>query len=245
MIQSLSRAFEILRLVSASPDGLRLYELADRMGLQRTTVHNLAGSMIKENMLAKADGSRYILGGGIEELYMAQEQRAGRLHLESALLELQRKHPEASLIYSELRGGDIFGTIHIPSGTDSEIQYPSNMELNPYWTVCGMVFLAFLPHDAAQQIYQKHPFEYKGIEAWKNRDALDAALEQLKVSGVAESPVTPADTLKLGIPVWNRRNSLSGAITFTVLRDKNNSDNIREFILKDISTTVDKIKSGV
>lgn len=44
-IQSVQRAFDLLELVAASPEGARLSELADGAGLNRSTSHNLLASL--------------------------------------------------------------------------------------------------------------------------------------------------------------------------------------------------------
>ena len=73
MIQVLSRTTEILKYVAESDKGLRLYELTELMGLKRSTVHNVASSMVHEGLLLKS-GSNYQIGPLIKELYLTQRE---------------------------------------------------------------------------------------------------------------------------------------------------------------------------
>ena len=69
MVQAISRAANILKLVADSPDGLRLFELADLMDLKRTTVFNLADTLVQEGLLSREPDTRYVLGPTVGELY--------------------------------------------------------------------------------------------------------------------------------------------------------------------------------
>ena len=69
MVQAVVRASKILQLVAESSDGLRLYELADLMGLKRTTVFNLADTLVEEELLTRDRDTRYLIGPAVGKLY--------------------------------------------------------------------------------------------------------------------------------------------------------------------------------
>ncbi len=245
MIQALTRAFEIMRLTAASANGIRLYELADRMNLKRTTVFNLAATLVSEGMLEKRGGARYVLGPGVREMYLCQERNTGKEALVEQLLELQRKYPAASVCYTERSGGDFLGKIYVPDGIDSKVQYPENMEIDPFWSVAGLLFFALLPDETLRKVLHKHPFEFKGIEVWKSYDNFIAVARKAEADGFSESPASPPEILKFGVPVMTGRNSLRGVITLTFGKNKSKWNRIREFVLDDIFATAEKIKTGV
>lgn len=242
MVQAISRGFELLRLVSGSSGGLRLYELAERMGLKRTTVFNIAKTLVKEGMLEKDEDSRYRLGSGMAELSRPHELSQHLKAVGKGLLELKRELSEGSYIYSELRGDEIVGIFSIGGNVDDGLLCPENMYLNPYYTVCGMVFMSFMPGDMLLGLKMKYPFEYKGIEVWRSEGNLLRALEETRGRGYAESPATPVNNSKFGIPVFKRSGMLQGVITA----------NFREVIpagrladtLKILLATAEKITQG-
>jgi len=178
-------------------------------------------------------------------MYLSQERAAGQEFLVEQLVELQRKYPEVSVCYTELSGGDFLGRIYVPSGIDCQAQYPENMEIDPYWSVAGLIFFALLPDEMLRKVLHKHPFEFKGVEAWKTYDNFIAACRKAGADGYSESPVSPPNMLKFGVPVMTGRNSLRGVITLTFSNNKEKWNRIRDFILDDIFATAEKIKTGV
>ena len=244
MVQALSRAFEIVRLVADSERGLRLYEIADKIGLKRTTVYNLASTLVEEGVLIKLNDSRYQLGAMIDELARKQTQKSMSRHRERILLELHDAYPESSIVYSEVAGSDIVGKLYIHTGADAEIQIPENMQLSPYKTVCGLFYFGFLADDVLQGIKRKYPFEYWGLDTWKDEDELGKAVKKSVEDGYSESPETPEDILKFGVPVFEKGGSLSGVITFSLNKQKAKWEKRKTKIIDDIKTSAEKICKG-
>ncbi|MGI9606643.1 MAG: IclR family transcriptional regulator [Acidimicrobiales bacterium] len=82
-VQSLERAFSILRALSLGPAGVT--DLSDRTGLPKSTVSRLLSSLESERAVRQnADGS-YQLGGGIAELGSA-------LRVGQSLIDIARPH---------------------------------------------------------------------------------------------------------------------------------------------------------
>jgi DNA-binding IclR family transcriptional regulator len=61
LIQSVQRAVQILDVVSQSPDGLRLKEVAEQVGLGSTTVHNILNTLCELGLIRQSH-TRYQLG---------------------------------------------------------------------------------------------------------------------------------------------------------------------------------------
>ncbi|CAB3797862.1 IclR family transcriptional regulator [Pararobbsia alpina] len=71
--QTIHRAIRALKLVAAQPErGLRLVDVAEKMGLERPTAHRLLKALTEERMLVQHPGSRrYSLGALLFELGLA------------------------------------------------------------------------------------------------------------------------------------------------------------------------------
>jgi DNA-binding IclR family transcriptional regulator len=243
MVQAISRALKIVRLVSESENGLRLYELADIMELKRTTVYNLAATLVKEGMLVKMSDCSYQLGSLLEELASKQGQKSMKLNLEKKLLDLHKIYPESSIIYSEAKCNDIRVKIYIPSGVGAKVQNAVNMQINPYNTVCGLFYFGLLPDDILQEIKRKYPFEYWGMDYWKGTQFFKKIVQKSLKDGFSESPATPVDILKYGVPVFELGGALSGVITFTI--NKNNIEQTQiAKILNDLKAYSQQITEG-
>lgn len=73
-VQVLARAGELLRLLKHSPGGVTQVELANRLGLARTTVHRILHALVAEGLVQQSGRSgRYRLGPEI--LQMAEAAR--------------------------------------------------------------------------------------------------------------------------------------------------------------------------
>jgi DNA-binding IclR family transcriptional regulator len=104
-IQVISRAAEILRLLQAAPTGLNQAEIAERIGLARTTVHRILGALEAEGLVAAVGPRiRFRLGPEIPRLADAArhalvvdmrpylEQLSRELHETVDLSVLERDH---------------------------------------------------------------------------------------------------------------------------------------------------------
>ena len=124
MIQSLQRAFDIVRHVAAAEDGLRLAALSELCGLKKTTVFHLAESLVAEGMLVKERDSRYMLGPLSAELHLAGQGKRRLIQASRTLVELQKLHPHSSLVYTELGESDIFGRLNLSAGRPGVVEHP-------------------------------------------------------------------------------------------------------------------------
>jgi len=158
-IQSIERAIEILRHVSESPEGLKLKDLAERCKLNKTTVFNLAETLVMERMLHKTEDSIYHTGSLIEE--MAQKSRGDNKQKKTAELfaELHELHPESSMYYTELGEAEIWGRMSIRSGREAKTEILQDTTLNPYLTVCGLLYFAYMPEERLCGLKMKNPFD--------------------------------------------------------------------------------------
>ena len=106
-IQVIARAAEMLRAVKSAPGGLTQAELADKLGLPRTTIHRILNALEDEELLAPSGGTRvrYRLGPEIARLASAANRDlVGLLH--PMLVELSAELSE-TVDLSMLDGGQI------------------------------------------------------------------------------------------------------------------------------------------
>jgi DNA-binding IclR family transcriptional regulator len=76
-IQVIARAAQVLRALDAGPDGLSLAQLAERVGLPRSTVHRIVASLASEGLIsASSSNGRVRLGP--EFLRLAEASRRER-----------------------------------------------------------------------------------------------------------------------------------------------------------------------
>ncbi|GAF46547.1 putative IclR family transcriptional regulator [Rhodococcus wratislaviensis NBRC 100605] len=101
VIQSVQRAFELLEAVAASGDGARLSELADAVGLNRSTAHNLLASLEALGYVEQAGkGTPYRLTSRLARLVRpaVEAEQALRLRMRPVLERVTRQTGETSYL---------------------------------------------------------------------------------------------------------------------------------------------------
>ena len=67
-IQSLDRALRMLRDIASSPQGLTATEVAERVGINRSTAWRLLGTLEQNDLVVRDDANRYEVGVGVLRL---------------------------------------------------------------------------------------------------------------------------------------------------------------------------------
>lgn len=233
MIQALERAAGILRLTAENGSGMRLCDLARACGLKRNTVYNIAETLVKEGLLLKKSDGKYVTGGLLFELAARRSGIGFRGRAETFLTELHRVHPEAVIYYSELLGTSLVPQFNLVPRNPGKIVYLQREVLPLYTSVAGLVFLAFLPPERVRELMAAVPFDFKGLDAWGSNSRLDAQLEKARLLGYTETPgISAAGDYKIGLPLWNSKGVLGGALTFHIFSQEKRVD--EQEILKDI-----------
>ncbi|MBN8217494.1 MAG: helix-turn-helix domain-containing protein [Spirochaetes bacterium] len=216
MIQSLQRALRLARLVSESPDGLRLVDLSQLTGLNKTTIFHLVETLVAEGLLSKGGDARYAIGPLCREWAGAGKRSAVLRRAAALLAEVHRAYPRSNIVYAELGDADLFARFSLSSDRPGGVVYTDDMTLNPYLTVSGVLFAAFMPSERMHGLRLRHPFEYKGREAWGSENAFQACVIDAARRGWAETPrLIGAGQFKVGIPVRDPNGALLATMTFT------------------------------
>jgi DNA-binding IclR family transcriptional regulator len=63
--QTLDRGIRALQMVTATPGGLTVQEVADRLGVHRTIAHRLLGTLAEHRLIARGPDNRFRAGGGL------------------------------------------------------------------------------------------------------------------------------------------------------------------------------------
>lgn len=213
MIQVLSRTAEILKYVAESDKGLRLYELTKLMGLGRSTVHNVASSMVHEGLLTKVD-SNYQIGPFIKELYIMQQKNAFSKTIKSEMLRLANLVKKSSLTFAKFGANEIGEQFRITPDQPQKIYNAEGQLLNPYFTVSGILHFAFLPDSKLNLLKMRHSFISRGQELWGKEQVFSDEIEKSRRRGYALMPLDPPETFRLGIPIRQNGNFV-GTLTWS------------------------------
>lgn len=227
MIQVLSRTTEILRHVAESDKGLRLYELTALMDLKRSTIHNIASSMVHEGLLAQSEDSSYQLGALFKEFYLTQQKSIFLKQIRQEMLRLAGLVKNSSLVYAKFGMNEIVEHFRINPDQPRQIRIIEGSVLNPYFTVSGILHFAFLSNSKHNLLKMRNPFIPRGQELWGKEQHMSAEIANCRKRGYALMPLDPPETFRLGIPI--RQN---GSFIATLTWSKQNfNTNEKEIML--------------
>lgn len=201
LIQSVSRAIDILETVAESAGGLRLTEVARRVHLKPNTAHNLLKTLVARGYVEKIDGPAYRVGGAALGLAKAGSTQRLLEQAERVMREVRCAYPDAILTLAERIGGDIVVRLRMSPDRPGVLQRPQGVTFQPYASASGLALLAFLPDDEALQVRERYPFYEFGAHLWKTLDELRGFLVAVREAGYAVPPFPDQVAFPVASPV--------------------------------------------
>jgi DNA-binding IclR family transcriptional regulator len=179
-IQVISRAADILRVLRDDPTGLSLGQIADRVGLARSTVQRIVSALQDERMIIMLGNGGFRLGPEVTSLAKAAHFDTVEV-CRPCLLELSQVTGETTDL-SVLRGGQIIFLDQVP-GSHRLRTVSSVGDVFPLTnTANGKAALALLTEDEAKARAMR---EWEKAGTSGNWAALSKELEQIRQTGLA------------------------------------------------------------
>jgi DNA-binding IclR family transcriptional regulator len=212
-IQSLQRGMRILELVSQAQDGVALGEIARRMELGKTTVHNLARTLVIAGYLVqRREPMRYVLGPALFDL--AGRQRLHALHERAApvLLELSAEFPDSAVLFAEPAGTEVRVALRVSHEHPGAIERPLDRFSPPYSNATSLLFLAFAGTEERRAFESRHPFWESATHLWSTERELEDYLKQVRVQRHATLDQAQGKAFPIAVPLFSERGELLAAL---------------------------------
>jgi DNA-binding IclR family transcriptional regulator len=165
----------ILQFAASSNDGVRLADVASRLGAPRSSIHSLLKGLVSVGFLEESAG-RYVIGVGIHDL-LAPHRTATILDVARDDVEALSRSTGETALLGALRDDAVVYVFQAES-TES-IRYTARLgEPRPlYPTSTGKLFLASMDNDAVRA--------YRNSLAGVDATLFDAEIEQVRRTGIA------------------------------------------------------------
>lgn len=155
VVTSVARAVDALQALAESPDGLTLAALSRRLGVPKSTLHAILGTLARRGMAELLpDGVRYRLGPKLTELgYAAGGQRRFIETAHPFLVQLVAETGESAFL--GVSASDPLETVYITKVESPQvIRYSAELgERRPsHATAAGKVLLASLPEAQLEEV---------------------------------------------------------------------------------------------
>jgi IclR family acetate operon transcriptional repressor len=183
-MRSLSHGLSVLAALSRVGTPASLAELAEQVGLHRSTVHRILTTLLEHGLVRKDDGGRYVVGLAALELarsagYTAVDdpisQEVTALHLVT----------RARAVYAVPRFGQVACVVASERGEVSFPIVPQYALLPLHSTAAGKAYLAFRPEREVEQFLQTAPFPATTSHTRTSAKELRQALAAVRQSGYA------------------------------------------------------------
>jgi len=198
MVQSLLRALDILELVSASVDGIRLNEVVEALGLRKSTAHNLMRTLISRGYLEQDLNHRVLMGGAVQELWLRRERMDFFKRADQVMRRLHGKYPSGTINFCELVGSEISCRMRMSSDSPGVLRRPRAQILNPYASASGLCLQAFNA-SYFERMDTLHPFDETSQHIWKSFQEFAEARKRASRAGLAV--ISVGTRLRIAAPV--------------------------------------------
>lgn len=186
---TLDKGLDILEAVrAASETGLGVRELSRRLGINPTTVHNLAWTWCERGYLRQDEASRrFILGPACAALsreVAPLRKLAQRVEL---LVRQCQGELDESVMLAVLRNLEIVPLIYLPSSQALRVNEPNVMAEHAYGTAVGKLLLSTLDDAALEAYLRAYPPYRFTAKTLASPRAIRVALAEVRRQGFAET----------------------------------------------------------
>ena len=213
-VKSLSKAIDLLDVLSASRRGLSLSELSERCGYPKSTTHALASTMRDRGLLRQLPNGEYALGMRLFEYGSAVSRGFDISELSRPYLESLSSLTGANSVISLLDGESAVSFDYAVSSSGIQILPEIGVRLPLHCTSQGKLMLAYLPQSSVQYLFRNHTFRQ-----YTRHTIVDSEELTRQLAGIRETGYSVEDgEYKVGLrsvsaPVFDATGSLKYALT--------------------------------
>jgi len=247
--QSLERGLALLGAFTARRPVRGIADLADELGMSRSTTHRYAITLVALGYLEQGAGRKYRLGLRVTDLGMAALHATGlREHAHEYLEELRQRVPYTvslgvldgteTLIVDRLRS---FRPLQ--RRVDAALGLEAGSRLPAYCTAMGKLLLAYLPESERREYLSSVTLTRRGPGTITSKRALRSQLEQIRVDRVAISEQeAAAGLLAIAVPVRDV-SAVVAALSLSAPASTLSVDELVDGLAPHLHTTADRISA--
>jgi IclR family KDG regulon transcriptional repressor len=214
-VQSVTRSLSILEVLSEFHEGLGITDIAQKVGLHKSTVYRLLSTLIqKEFVIQDKETNKYKT---TFKLYELGNKRIKHMDILSA-----------SKAYSKKLMESVNEVVHLVVRDDHKIVYIDKVEANNtirmasyignrspmHCTSVGKAILAYLPEKKVEEIWNKSKAKKLTANTITDLSRLTEELVNVRSKGFAVDDEENEEGVRcIGAPIFNRNAEVEGAIS--------------------------------
>jgi len=187
--QSLERGLAILGCFTAARPVLGIADIADHLGMSRSTTHRYVITLVALGYLEQGASRKYRLGLRVTDLGMSALNSTGLHEHANGYLEELRQQTSYTAGLAVLDGPDIVFINRVRSfrARDKDPGTRAGSRLPAYCTSMGKLLLASLPDAEQRNLIASMKLTKRGPKTITSKKALREELEEVRASGFAAS----------------------------------------------------------
>lgn len=213
-IKSLQKSVRLLEAVKES-DGARVTELADRLDMHKSSVHNYLSTLVEEEFVVKRDGEyhiglRFLEFGGLARneipLYSVGRSQVSDLADETGELANLLVEEQGQGIYLYREVGD--EAVRVDSYTGQRVHLHN--------TALGKAVLAHLPEQRVRDIIDERGMPQTTEQTITDEETLFEELASIREEGVAFDDEERLEGLRcVAVPIIPQDGTVQGAVSLS------------------------------
>jgi DNA-binding IclR family transcriptional regulator len=248
--KSLNKIFDILEILSVSPDGISSKKLIEATGMPRSTVFRML-RFLTERGYAAPSGNAHTLGAAALRLgASASRQNVVARMARPFLLSLSAETRETAHL-AELKGGSIVYIDKVEGSRPIRMASMTGLSAPLHCTGIGKAILAFLPEKELSAIIEKMTFTKFTENTLDSAASLKDELEKIKRRGFAvDNSEHEPGVFCVAAPVLDRKLeplaavSVSGAVVYMRNRLQELAAGVRDAAGKISRAVEDDLRRG-
>lgn len=218
--QSLERGLAILECFTPARPVLGIADIADQLGMSRSTTHRYVTTLRALGYLEHVKGRKYRLSLSVTELGMSALNSTGLSERSRPILEELRTRSKYTASVAVLDGTEIVYIDRVFSfkreQKDIDIGVEAGSRLPVPCTAVGKVLLANLPAGVRNERFSQVTLKRRGPNAIMSKAALQAELKAVSGGGCAtEDEECAAERIAIAVPVRNESREVVAAVDIT------------------------------
>jgi IclR family pca regulon transcriptional regulator len=246
--QSLERGLAILRCFTPERNVLGIADIADHLGMSRSTTHRYVITLVALGYLEQDASRKYRLGLRVTDLGMSALNSTGlREHARPDLEELRRQSTY-TVNLAVLDGTEILYVDRVRSYRGGQrqidLELHTGSRLPAYCTSMGKLLLAYLPQDERQTTLGELTLAKRGPNTITSKKALLAELGRIREEGFAVNDQELAVGLRsIAVPVRSESGEVLAAVNLAAHTSMISATEMSDTLRSQLTATADSISA--
>ncbi len=246
--QGLERGLAILSAFTAKRPVLGIAELADELGMSRSTTHRYARTLVELGYLEQGASRKYRLGLRVTDLGMSALNSTGLREHAHPYLEELRQRTSYTTSLGVLDGTDELYVDRVRSFRRgqgrSDLDLHTGSRLPSYCTSIGKLLLANLPEAEQRELIGEMKLTRRGPNTITSKKALRDELDEIHAAGFAvDDQELAADVYAIAAPVRNEARDVVAAVNLAAPSSVISLEELVDALGPHLVSTADRISA--